>query len=125
MKKLIVLAALTLLSTTCIMAQDAPQSENLIQFDPLFWKEKLKLDPDQCQKIREINGEYYENLFTAYQEEKGDVDALQELADRSLRQRNQEIWETFHPKQRKRWKRMWHVGTSASHAGSLNGNNAG
>jgi hypothetical protein len=125
MKKLIVLAVLTLLSTACIKAQDAPQTENLIQYDPLFWKEKLKLDPDQCQKIREINGEYYENLFSAYKEEKGDVDALQELADKSLKQRNQEIWETFHPKQRKRWKRMWHASSSASHSNSLHSDNAG
>jgi hypothetical protein len=116
MNKLIALVGLTFLSSTLIMAQDASKSENLIQYDPLFWKEKLKLDPDQCQRIREINGEYYQNLFSAYEEEKDDRDALQELANKSLEQRNQEIWETFHPKQRKRWKRMWHASTSPMHS---------
>ena len=116
MKKLIALVGLTLLSSTFIMAQVDSKSENLIQYDPLFWKEKLKLDDDQCQKIREINGEYYQNLFSAYQEEKDDRAALIELANKSLEQRNQEIWEIFHPKQRKRWKRMWHANSSSSHA---------
>jgi len=115
MKKLIVIGGLTVLSTTFTMAQDAANVESLIQYDPLFWKDKLKLDDDQCLKIREINGEYYQNLFSAYREEKGDVDALQELATKSLEQRNQEIWEIFHPKQRKRWKKMWHANASSIH----------
>ena len=97
-----------LFSSTVIVAQDA----NLVQYDPLFWKDKLKLDQDQCQKIKEINSEYYESLFIAYQEEKGDRNALRKSANKSLLQRNQEIWETFHPKQRKRWKRIWHASTA-------------
>lgn len=109
MKSLFILVCVSLLSSSLMFAQEAVQSENLVQYDPLFWKDKLKLDPEQCQKIREINGEYYENLFTAYQEVKHDRNALRSLANKSLEQRNQEIWETFHPKQRKRWKRMWHA----------------
>ena len=100
-----------LLSSTVIIAQDANGTENLVQYDPLFWKDKLKLKPEQCQKIKEINSEYYESLFTAYREEKGDRNALKKLANKSLEQRNLEIWETFQPKQRKRWKRMWHAST--------------
>ena len=94
-------------SSTVIMAQDA----NVVQYDPLFWKDQLKLDKDQCQKIKEINSEYYESLFSAYQEEKDDRNALRKSANKSLVQRNQEIWETFHPKQRKRWKRIWQAST--------------
>ena len=86
-------------------------NENLVQYDPLFWKEKLKLDPSQCQKIREINTEYYEALYTAYKQEKNDHSALKSIANKSLLQRSQEIWETFHPKQRKRWKKMWQENT--------------
>ena len=108
MKKVIMFVGFILLSSRAIVAQDA----NLVQYDPLFWKDKLKLDQDQCQKIKEINSEYYESLFTAYQEEKGDRNALRRSANKSLLQRNQEIWETFHPKQRKRWKRIWHASTS-------------
>lgn len=108
MKKVILFVAFILSLSTLTMAQDA----NLVQYDPLFWKDKLKLDRDQCQKIKEINSEYYESLFTAYKEEKGDRNALRKSANKSLVQRNQEIWETFHPKQRKRWKRIWHASTS-------------
>jgi len=107
MKKVIMFVGFILLSSTVIMAQDA----NVVQYDPLFWKDQLKLDKDQCQKIKEINSEYYESLFTAYKEEKDDRNALRRLANKSLVQRNQEIWETFHPKQRKRWKRIWHAST--------------
>jgi hypothetical protein len=95
--------------STAVCAQDIEEGANIVQYDPLFWKDKLKLDEDQCQKIREINGEYYQNLFTAYQEKKDNHTALRKLADQSLMQRNQEIWETFGPKQKKRWKRLWNA----------------
>lgn len=109
MKKLMMIAAAIVLASSPLLAQDLNDSEKLIQYDPLFWKDQLKLDNEQCQKIREINGEYYENLFTAYREERNNRDALRRLADKSLIQRNQEIWETFDSKQRKRWKRIWHA----------------
>ncbi|HEX6225461.1 MAG TPA: hypothetical protein VFZ52_13685 [Chryseolinea sp.] len=108
MNKVIMFIGAILLSSTSILAQDA----SLVQYDPLFWKDQLKLDRDQCQKIKEINSEYYQSLFAAYEEKKGDRNALKKSANKSLLQRNQEIWETFHPKQRKRWKRIWHASTS-------------
>ncbi len=116
MKAAIMFTGLILLSSVTVMAQENSESKNLAQYDPLFWKEKLKLDDEQCQKIKEINGEYYQSLFTAYQKEKNDHEALRSMANKSLIQRNQEIWETFHPKQRKRWKRMWEAeeGTNES-----------
>jgi hypothetical protein len=107
MKKLVIAVGLIVLTSNVMLAQEVIPSSKLIQYDPLFWKDQLKLDQDQCQKIREINGEYYESLFTAYQEEKDNRDALRQLADKSLIQRNQEIWETFDSRQRKRWKRIW------------------
>lgn len=110
MKTLMMYLGLIAISASAF-AQESDQSSNLVQYDPLFWKDKLKLNSDQCLKIREINGEYYENLFIAYREEKDNRDALRRLANESLLQRNQEIWETFHPKQRKRWKRMWNAST--------------
>lgn len=94
------------------LAQDTNAEKNMVQYDPLFWKDKLKLNDSQCQKIREINSEYYESLFKAYRKEKQDRNVLRSIADKSLLQRSQEIWETFHPKQRKRWKRMWHASIS-------------
>ena len=111
MKNSFLLAGLILISSLAF-AQEAVNNANVVQFDPLFWKEKLKLDASQCQKIREINGEYYESLFIAYREERENRKELKSIADKSLLQRSQEIWETFHPKQRKIWKKMWNAGTS-------------
>jgi hypothetical protein len=107
MKKLIMIVGVIVFASSSLVGQEIRESEKLIQYDPLFWKDQLKLDNDQCQKIRAINGEYYESLFTAYREEKNDRDALRQMADKSLMQRNQEIWDTFDSKQRKRWKRIW------------------
>ncbi len=112
MKAHFLFISLSLMSSLAL-AQDASTTENIVQYDPLFWKDKLKLDPSQCQKIKEINSEYYESLFTAYRKEKQDRKALRSIANKSLLQRNHEIWETFHPKQRKRWKRMWHASISS------------
>ena len=110
MKIFMTLLTLLLLSTASF-AQEIDQPENLINYDPLFWKDKLKLDDEQCQKIREINGEYYQNLNIAYQKEKDNRAVLRKLADESLIQRNQEIWEIFQPRQKKRWKKMWSAST--------------
>jgi len=107
MKKVIIVFSAILFAVGSVSAQDIKEPEKLIQYDPLFWKDQLKLDNDQCIKIREINGEYYKSLFVAYQEEKNDRKALRKLADKSLMRRNQEIWDTFDSKQRKRWKRIW------------------
>ena len=87
-------------------AQVDLQEEELVLYDPLFWKDQLKLDDDQCQKIKEINSEFYEKLATVVQEEP-DHKAARELAQETLIQRSEGIWETFHPKQRKRWKKIW------------------
>lgn len=113
MKVQLFFAGLFLMSSSLAIAQDAEPKETLVQYDPLFWKEQLKLNDEQCQKIREINSEYYESLFIAYRVKKNDRAALRSLADKSLLHRSQEIWETFHPKQRKRWKRMWQTSTSS------------
>lgn len=114
MKKLIIFLGAIVFGSGALMAQDVTASEKLIQYDPLFWKDQLKLDNDQCLKIREINGQYYRNLFIAYQEEKDDRKALRQLADKSLMRRNQEIWDTFDSKQRKRWKRIWQASIAES-----------
>lgn len=107
MRRLAIVIGFIFLWCTSASAQEVVSSEQLVTYDPLFWKDKLKLDPAQVQKIREINSEYYESLFIAYEKVKHDHKALRTLANKSLSQRNQEIWDTFYPKQRKRWKRMW------------------
>ena len=99
-----------LVSATIAFGQDTQPTKDIILYDPLFWKDQLKLDPSQCQKIREINSEYYEKLWAVVHEE-ANRKTVQVKAAQSLLERSEEIWETFHPKQRKRWKKMWHEST--------------
>ena len=33
--------------STAVCAQDIEEGANIVQYDPLFWKDKLKLDEDQ------------------------------------------------------------------------------
>lgn len=87
-------------------AQDEQPENELVLYDPLFWKEQLKLDDDQCQKIKEINSEFYEKLSEAGLELPNHEEA-RAMAHETLVQRSEGIWETFYPKQRKRWKKIW------------------
>lgn len=87
-------------------AQDEQPENELVLYDPLFWKEQLKLDDDQCQKIKEINSEFYEKLSEVVQEVPNHEEA-RAMAHETLVQRSEGIWETFYPKQRKRWKKIW------------------
>jgi hypothetical protein len=96
-----------LLSALC-RGQDILTTRNIVLYDPLFWKDQLKLDAFQCQKIKEINSEFYEKL-SAVVEEEPNRKTIQVKAAQSLLQRSEEIWETFHPKQRKRWKKIWKI----------------
>lgn len=100
------LLATVLVSTGIGYAQDIQPSQNLVLYDPLFWKDQLKLDAFQCRKIKEINSSYYDKL-SAVIREVPDGNALQVKAAQSLLQRSESIWETFYPKQRKRWKKIW------------------
>jgi hypothetical protein len=92
--------------STITQAQDDQPENELVLYDPLFWKEQLKLDDDQCQKIREINGEFYERLSEVGQDAPNHQEA-RALAQETIIQRSEGIWETFDPKQRKRWKKIW------------------
>lgn len=97
--------------TNSVHGQSAESPKTLIVYDPLFWKDKLKLDSYQCKKIKEINSEYYQRLLTSVKDERN-VSAKQRKAAETLLHRSEEIWETFHPKQRRRWKKMWNQNTS-------------
>lgn len=87
-----------------VMAQDLKSEQNMVVFDPLFWKERLKLDDDQCMRIREINSMFYKKLMDVANESNRQV--VKSKAAQSLLERSEEIWETFHPKQRRKWKRI-------------------
>ncbi len=95
-----------LMATVTGYSQDIQPDESFVLYDPLFWKDQLKLDSYQCQKIREINSEYYQKLLAVAKNE-GSQQEVKVKATQSLIERSEEIWETFHPKQRKRWKKIW------------------
>jgi hypothetical protein len=92
-------------SISPVFAQNETNAKQLVVFDPLFWKEELKLDNAQCQEIRRINSQYYEKLYAVARD--SNRRTAKAKAETSLQERSDEIWETFHPRQRKRWKKMW------------------
>ncbi len=104
-----------LCSATFTYAQDPNENDKgYVLYDPLFWKNQLKLDANQCQKIREINSHFYEKL-TAVAHEQKNHNEIRQLAVETLMQRSEEIWETFYPKQRRIWKKMWSDNSGAPH----------
>jgi hypothetical protein len=106
-EKKIKICIVLFLSSHLLSAQPGKSTETLVLYDPLFWKSELKLDAFQEKKIKEINSEYYERLMTAIKNESGDRNRLQTIATESLAERSQQIWSTFHHRQKKKWKKMW------------------
>ena len=84
-----------LLSAAIVSGQDNQSTESIVVFDPLFWKDQLKLDASQRQKIKEINIEYYERLYAIHEEP--NRQKVQARAAQSLLQRSEEIWRHFTP----------------------------
>lgn len=101
-----VLVFITILFAAPVYSQTPPPQKALVLYDPLFWKDKLKLDAYQCRRIREINSEYYRMLLTRVRDE-NNISARQKQAAQTLLNRSEEIWDTFHPRQRRRWRKMW------------------
>jgi hypothetical protein len=99
------IAAVMLLSTTSLLrAQELKSGQTMVVFDPLFWKDQLKLDDSQCLRIREINSLFYKKLSDVATESNHQV--VRAKAAQSLLERSEEIWETFHPKQRRKWRKI-------------------
>ncbi len=80
--------------------------KSLIYFDPIFWKDQLKLSSLQQKKIDRINYEFYENLKKAYSiyghQESSHYGEIKDL----LANRSEQIWETFHGKQKRKWEKL-------------------
>jgi hypothetical protein len=104
--KLLSLFILLVLSVTLGFGQTQGSDEKIVMFDPLFWKEELKLKPEQCRRISEINYEFYNTLTEALQEQPGNVTELKIIASESLQHRSQRILETFHGRQKKKWNKI-------------------
>jgi hypothetical protein len=84
-------------------SQQVKEEKAEVLFDPLFWKEDLKLSFDQCQKIKNINYEFFQRIHAISSQERvlAPSKAAELLSDRS-----EKIWSTFQPRQKKKWKKM-------------------
>jgi hypothetical protein len=84
------------------------QPENLaVVYDPLFWKEELRLKDTQCQSIQKINSEYYQLIESSVRNSSASIPEIQEIAKEGLVERSQKIWDTLHTNQKRKWVKLW------------------
>src|SRR5687767_13864397 len=99
--------------TTDIWAQTKQTSESKVVFDPLFWKDELKLTAGQYLEIRSINEEYYKEIMRlAYSG--NDAAYLRAATTQLLQKRSDKIWNTFHSRQKRKWKEISSAYTNAT-----------
>ncbi len=104
------LSSLLLCLVVCSTAkaqQDSNENKSVVLYDPLLWKHELKLNAGQREKIEKINLEFYQSIYKTAKEGTSDRSTLQAKANQYLQQRSQDIWDSFNPNQRRKWKRMW------------------
>jgi len=87
-------------------AQSVDEGKVIIKYDPLFWKEQLRLSPAQYAKIKQINYDYYQRLLTAYSS-KASSGAMHVKVEEYLELRSAQIWDTFQPRQKRKWLKLW------------------
>lgn len=84
-------------------AQQSDASPDFV-FDPLFWRDDLKLSSRQCWEIEQINSEFYTSLIdNSRSTNTGDIRARsREL----LKTRSNLIWNVFSNRQKVKWKKI-------------------
>jgi hypothetical protein len=83
----------------------AQQNNNqTIVYDPIFWKDRLRLKDWQRIKINEINADFYGALIETAQTAKDKAE--KENVKKLLNQRSEKIWNTFSSRQKSIWKRL-------------------
>ncbi len=96
------------LLTYPVLGQEG-QPENLaVVYDPLFWKDELRLKDSQCESIQKINAEYYQLIESSVKKSTASIPEIQEIAKEGLVERSQKIWDTLHTNQKRKWVKMWH-----------------
>lgn len=95
-----------MVSAFTVSAQRADDQKDIVLYDPLFWKDQLKLSDAQSKKIQEINWEYYESLRMVLYDEHANREGLRTKAMQCLMQRSQKIWDTFQPRQKRKWRKI-------------------
>ena len=104
--RLFIVAVMLLFAVPFLHGQELKNEQTMVVYDPLFWKDQLKLNDSQCLRIREINSLFYQKLSDVAHESNHQL--VRVKAAQSLLERSEEIWETFHPKQRRKWKKIAH-----------------
>jgi hypothetical protein len=93
------------LLTACVcgcLAQTAANDVKVV-YDPLFWKEKLKLNRNQCEQISHVNTAYYQAIQTAARakSQKQKIEPYKLLHERS-----EQLWNIFSSKQKQKWRKL-------------------
>ena len=106
LRKLILVCLMGILVSVAAHGQSAEDGKVVIKYDPLFWKDQLRLTDAQFIKIKHINQEYYEKLLTAYNSKSANG-TMHVKVEEYLEERSAQIWETFHTKQKRKWMKLW------------------
>ena len=85
-------------------SQENPES-SVITFDPLFWKDRLKLSVLQRSEIARINAGFYQSILETAKEEQNH-DRLISRSTKLMEDRSEKIWNVFSDRQKKIWKQM-------------------
>lgn len=102
----IVLMCLILMTSSLLRAQQVASEEQVVTYDPSFWKKELRLDNLQYRRMCEINFEFYNNLIVAFRSMKDDRVAFRSVFSQYWSTRNTQLIQTMNERQRKKWKRI-------------------
>lgn len=81
----------------------ANESYDMVMYDPLFWKDELRIRTDQSRKLEKINTEFYQNIR---ENRSDDRQANTATLERGLQERSKKIYETLLPKQRRKLEKI-------------------
>lgn len=103
MKKIFFIACIVSLLSAPSFAQH--RTTNVVGYDPLFWKAELRLNTEQCLRLRDINIEFYKSLEAcANDNAKHGMDKVKIIE--LLSDRSEKILSVFSDRQRKKWDKI-------------------
>jgi hypothetical protein len=103
-KVLFLMFFLIVLAGPKVFSQNNP-SETFVLYDPLFWKQQLKLTAPQRQEIMKINADFYSELLTESRDIKNPA-RLREWSAHLLQERSDKIWHVFSSRQKQKWMKL-------------------
>jgi hypothetical protein len=74
-------------------------------YDPLFWKDELKIKNSQSRQIEEINREFYDGLRRLKQTPSSRAE-MQDQLSTGLQERSAKIWATLDSKQKRKLEKI-------------------